>query len=175
MASVTNFRRLLSCLSGTALQAIQGLEVTQNSYSQAMAILQERYGDNDRNIAAHMTALIDMPPLSRPTASDLLSFHDSIEVHIRALKALGQQEGSFGNLLLPIIRRKLPDDTQVQLERSKGAASWSFEDFRKALYREAKALNIKTESKTPLSTAAFTVTARRRSPSAAPGRQICAI
>ena len=43
----------------------------------------------------------------------LKSFCDEMETNIRALEALGKSQDTFGDLLVPIILGKLPDETKI--------------------------------------------------------------
>ncbi|XP_069118844.1 uncharacterized protein [Argopecten irradians] len=94
-------------LHGQASQCIEGLPITNNSYLQAIDILLKRFGQTHKVTNAYMEHLINIPA-PRFSASSLRSFHDKMESYIRGLESLGQCEESFGSLLIPIIKNKLP-------------------------------------------------------------------
>ena len=52
--SVDKFNYLKSLLSGTALEAIQGLTLTDANYNEAVTILQKRFGNRQQIIDKHM-------------------------------------------------------------------------------------------------------------------------
>ena len=55
--------RLTQSLTGVALQAIQGLGVSQPEYEEAKQILKEKYGGQRRQLQAYMDQLETMVPL----------------------------------------------------------------------------------------------------------------
>jgi len=69
---------------------------------EAVALLQERFGQTEKMVNAHMHALLALPNPSNNLAS-LLSFHDGLENHIKGLSALHQSKESYSALLVPII------------------------------------------------------------------------
>ena len=54
--------RLRQCLTGTALDTIRGLGVTQQEYEEAKAILHTKFGGKRRQLHAYMYQLEVMPP-----------------------------------------------------------------------------------------------------------------
>ena len=60
-----------------------------------------------KQIDAYYQALIELPGPTN-SLSSLREFYDTTESHIRSLSALGKAEDSYGSLLVPIIRGKLP-------------------------------------------------------------------
>ena len=166
MPDVTKLRYLRESLLDDAAQSIAGLPAIAASYSAAWQILENRWGDIDKNTEAYINALIEMPPPAH-TAAQLLAFHDGVETCIRSLKSLGKNEDTLGDLLTPIIKKKLPGPVRAQLRRTRGAQKWSFTQFRRAIYDEIEALNDGLGNEkvmsTPLSsTAAFMTTSNNR-------------
>lgn len=162
LPAVTKFRYLLSCLQGEAFRAVSGIPVTAAGYSLALGTLRVRYGDEERNIEAYMSAILATTPPKNEHAS-LLQFADTVETYIRALMAMGKTEEGIGDLLLPIMKNKLPGTVRTQLCRTRGSDKWTFAKFREALFTEIKALREGTATETSLAdslvaTAAFAVT-----------------
>lgn len=139
LPGVTKFRYLLECLDGPPKLAISGLPITAASYEIAIKILQHRYGDTEKNVEAFMHAIFELPSPSA-SADHLLEFHDKLQMYVRALKTLGEDEDNLGKMLLPVIRQKLPGVIRSQLKRVRGTNKWSFEQFRTALYNEIDAI-----------------------------------
>ncbi|XP_077866993.1 uncharacterized protein LOC144355836 [Saccoglossus kowalevskii] len=80
--------------------------------------------------------------LQQPTSDieSLRKFYDALEGHIRGLQTLGKPESSYGDLLVPIIRDKLPATIRKQIAREIGGEAWSLPNLRKALLREITAI-----------------------------------
>ena len=59
-----------------------------------------------------------------------------METHIRNLESIGQQQDTYGDLLVPVILEKLPADIKRNLARERGDTNWKLCDLRRAIYRE---------------------------------------
>ena len=53
-----------------------------------------------------------------------------METNITALEARGKSQDTFGELLVPVILRKLPDETKQNLARGQQGADWSIQELR---------------------------------------------
>ena len=89
-----------------AARSIEGIPLTETNYTQAIKILEERFGQTHKIMNTHMQ-LLDLP---NPTESavNLRMFYDHMENHVRSLDALGKTQDTYGDLLVPIITSKLP-------------------------------------------------------------------
>lgn len=74
-----------------------------------------------------MTALLE---LARPSTSldSLRSFYDNMETHIRGLESLGKSQDTYGDLLVPVILSKLPDEVNRNLARGRQGKEWSIKN-----------------------------------------------
>lgn len=94
-------------LQADAARTIEGIPVCDQNYLHAVTLLQDRFGQTHKLVAAHMQALLEVPnPTS--TLCSLCTFYDTIESHSCGLSSLGKPEQSYGDLLVPIILGKLP-------------------------------------------------------------------
>ncbi|XP_070569541.1 uncharacterized protein [Ptychodera flava] len=86
-----------------------------------------------------MTALWQIP---QPTSdiNSLRLFYDTLESHIRGLQSLGKEENAYGELLIPMIRDKLPNNIRKQIARDHGNKAWTLPELRKAILREIDAI-----------------------------------
>ena len=86
-----------------------------------------------------MQALLNLP---RPTSesSSLRQFYDFMETHVRGLTSLGKSQDSYGDLLVPIILGKLPNELRRNLARELSNPKWTFPQLREAIYKEIKIL-----------------------------------
>ena len=139
LSNIEKFQYLRSQLGGEAAKTIEGLPLTDANYSHAMTLLRDRYGQPHKVINAYMRALWE---LEKP-CEDLISlrtFYDSLESYIRGLKALGKDEVSYGELLVPMVLDKLPSSVRKQLARDHGNNEWTLQDLKNALKREIEAM-----------------------------------
>ena len=59
-----------------------------------------------------------------------------METYIRGLETLNQIEECYGNLLVPVVLRKLPSKIRQNLARTHGGDDWTLGDLRKAIGHE---------------------------------------
>ncbi|XP_070554752.1 uncharacterized protein [Ptychodera flava] len=139
LENIQKFTYLRSVLTDEAARTISGLALTNSNYDHALELLIERYGQNHLIIDAHMTALWQIP---QPTSdiNSLRLFYDTLESHIRGLQSLGKEENAYGELLIPMIRDKLPNNIRKQIARDHGNKAWTLPELRKAILREIDAI-----------------------------------
>ena len=81
---VQKFTYLRSLVSKSAKEAIAGLALTDANYSEAVKLLEIRFGNKERIIAKHMDALLSFKSVASNTnAGALRAFFDKIEAHTR--------------------------------------------------------------------------------------------
>ncbi|XP_053398291.1 uncharacterized protein LOC128556688 [Mercenaria mercenaria] len=128
-------------VSDTASTAIAGFPLTNANYQKAIDLLQERFGQSHKIIDTYMQSLLDLPIPDNSVAS-LRRFHDKMENYIRGLESLGECQNSYGDLLVPIIMKKLPAELRRNLAREHGNARWQLQDLRPAIAREINILEV---------------------------------
>lgn len=87
---VDKLNYLKSFLSGTALNTIDGLELTNANYDAAVELLKGRFGDNNVLINAHIEQLLKLNPLKN--SHDIKQFRklfDHVQKNLRSLQSLG--------------------------------------------------------------------------------------
>lgn len=141
LSDVQKFQYLKSNLIGEPAQLISGLTLNSANFSHAMELLDERYGQTNKIISAHMRALWD---LASPTDTpfSLRTFSDELESLIRGLKTLGKTEDTYGDLLVPMILDKLPTSTKRQMSRYQRSTDYTLNTLRDALQREIEILQV---------------------------------
>ncbi|XP_006821839.1 uncharacterized protein LOC100377489 [Saccoglossus kowalevskii] len=172
--NIQKFTYLRSLLTGEAARTIEGLDLTDANYASALTLLRERYGQKQVIISAHMKSLWELPTPTED-ATSLRHFYDSLESHVRGLHALGEDENSYGKLLVPMILEKLPTEIQRLLARARGDVVWNLPDLRKAILTEIKISQVGNNNiltNQPTITATFHTTTRGQK-SARPKR-LCA-
>ena len=64
----------------------------------------------------------------------------ALEAHIRGLEALGKSHESYGDILAPIIHKKLPFELKKSLARDHSNKEWTLDELRKAILKEVEVL-----------------------------------
>ena len=162
---IQKFQYLQSTLSGEAARTIEGLQLTNANYNEALSLLKDRYGQPHKLISGYMKALWELPQPGDSTTS-IKDFYDKLESYVRGLKSLGKTEDSYGDLLVPIILEKLPGTLKKHIARDHGDKAWTIKELREAIYKEiqaAEAGNIENSNPSASSTAAaFHIKARTK-------------
>ena len=102
-----------------------------------MALLTTRYGQTHKIFHAHIQTLAE---LASPTNSHQL-FYDTVESHIRGLRALGTKVESYGLMLIPTIQSKLPRDIHTNVARGHGNNPWTITQLKDAILKEIEVLD----------------------------------
>ena len=105
-------------IEGNAESAIAGLPLTSANYKGALEILQNRFAQKQVIINAHMDTLLNLEPArSMGNIKTVRKVVDSVETHVRGLKALGIDSKQYGTLLVPILMDKLPEELRLIIRR----------------------------------------------------------
>ena len=95
---------------------------------QAVTLLKSRFGQPHKVINAHMQALLDIKSPNRQL-ENLRKFYDTLETHIRGVTSLGKAQESYGDLLIPIILGKLPNDVRKNQARDHPTPDWTINEL----------------------------------------------
>ena len=148
MSEVDKFSYLKSLLTDSAKDCISGLTQTKENYEQAIKLLQERYGNPQVLISAHMEALVALPRVkSMSHLNELRSMYDQIETTVRNLRSLKVDTNTYGSLLVPLLIEKLPGDLTMIISRKFGNNVWNLDDLLSYFKQEIQAKERCTSSK----------------------------
>ena len=176
ISDVQKFNYLRGQLRDGAERVIAGLPLTSANYVKSIQLLKERFAQPHKIINARMEALLNLPS---PTdhLSSLRLFYDSVETHIRGLESLGKKTETYGDILVPIIQKKLPNGIKRNLARQNGNKEWQLDNLRKAILNEIEILEAGQNSSsdyelssnsTTAATAAFLTTLKPHTPVPSP-------
>ena len=125
LSKVDKFIYLRSLLESTAVDAISGLSLSSANYDEAVTILQKRFGNKKLIIAKHMDALCNLEAVrSVNNLKSLRHLFDTVEAHVRGLRALGVPSTSYGELLTSVLMNKLPQELRLLIGRKLGEDDW---------------------------------------------------
>ena len=86
-----------------------------DNYAEAIECLQDRY-DRPRLIhKAHVRMILDTPSLKEGTGKELRRFHDTVQQHLRALKAMDYQ--APGPFVTSVLELKLDQNTLFEWQK----------------------------------------------------------
>ncbi|GBN45576.1 hypothetical protein AVEN_245972-1, partial [Araneus ventricosus] len=116
LTRVEKFNYLRSLLIGDAARAISGL--TNENYDKAVEVLKDGFGQKQAVIFAYMNTLLSLQPVRRINDTlGLRNIYDEINNSIRSLESLGIDIDSYGNLLYPILDRRIPVELMLLFNR----------------------------------------------------------
>ena len=139
LADVAKFSYLKSLVRGEAAKALGGFALTEENYANALHTLEERFGRKNLVINMLMSEFTDLKPiLEIRNTKGLRSLLDRVGTGIRSLESLGIEIDTYGILLAPIIRKKLPAELNLMLSRElgKNKAEDSISEIKKFLELE---------------------------------------
>ena len=157
LTKIEKFNYLKSLLEHSAAKTIEGLQLTNANYDEAIKILKDRFGNQQIIINSHMEALCNIPNVgSIDNVKMLRQLYDKVETHVRSLTSLGVNSGSYGNLMISILMNKLPQAMRVIVTKALGS-TWALDKMLNTVKSELEAreranmLSSKPASKPPCS------------------------
>ena len=127
---VDRFNYLLKFLSGKALAAVKGLTLSSENYRQAVQLLRERFGNPQVLISAHLDSLIKIRKVKNiENVEGLRKLYNEVETCVRNLNSLDVETKTYGCLLIPILKEKLPEEMLMVISRGFGGRVWKLDEF----------------------------------------------
>jgi len=152
LSDVDKFNYLLGLLTGEAMSCVSGLTLTASNYEAAKKILKDRFGNTQVVINAHMESLVKLPVIKDlRDITEVRRMYDKIESCVRNLKSLDISPDSYGQLLIPLLNEKIPDELKIIISRKFGDQVWKLEDMINYVKIELQAREICTKSDTAIS------------------------
>jgi len=147
LSKIDKFNYLHSLLEGSASRVIQGLQLSDTNYDTAVSLFQERFGDPQTIISAHMDELVKLLEGTTDRQQPLRILFDKLTVHTRSLASLGKKMEEYGSLLIPIIMPKLPNEVHLRIARDSKGEVWKLETILETIEVEVEASNMNKHSK----------------------------
>lgn len=140
LCGIDKFNYLISLLESAALEAITGLTPTEANYEEAVATLKKRFGNPQLIINRHMEALLNVSGVSsHHDVRGLRRLYDSVEAHVRGLKALKVPAQTYGGLLTSVLVNKLPNELRLIVTREMTGETWDLERLLRIIEQEIAA------------------------------------
>ena len=137
---VQKFTYLRGYLQGPALQAINGLTLTNSDYTETLKILKDRFGNVQQIVSSHVERLANLPNiLSDSNLTEIRKCYVEIESHVGCLDSLNVKSDSYSALLVPMIMGKLPPQLKLAVSRNLRSKLWSLAALLNLINTEIKA------------------------------------
>ena len=137
ISDIDRFNYLKKCLSGSALGNIAGLTLSSANYKEAVTILTERNGNHQVLISAHMVSLLKMKKVKNMgNLNGTRKLYTHVENCVRNLKTLEVETSTYGCLLIPILKKKIPDELLVSITRKCSRNVWVLDELLKHFLEE---------------------------------------
>ena len=118
LSEIDKFIYLKRYLGGQALAVISGLSLSGANYKEAMSLLKGRYGNPQVLISAYMESLLKLGKVrSLSDISGLRKLSNDIENCVRNLRSMDVETSTYGSLLIPLLKERLPDDLLFHISR----------------------------------------------------------
>ena len=114
LSEVEKFVHLKSCLRGDAAKAIHGMLQTSSNYSLAIAVLQERYGNEAILKKAYLDRLTQLPPVVA-SAKSLRHFIDHISINVRLLENVKVDLEHYDVMMASLMLNKIPHTLRLEV------------------------------------------------------------
>ena len=140
ISDIDRFNFLKKYLGGEALNTLSGLNLNAENYKDAIALLKDRYGNEQILISAHMESLLKVQKIkSKDDIKGLRDLYNHVESCVRNLRSLKLETNGYGSLLIPILKQKLPDDLTLLISRKFGSSVWTLEKVLEYFNEELRA------------------------------------
>ena len=137
--SLSAIENLTGHLEGPSADCVRGFSLTSKNYIEARMLSEERFGNTQVIISAHMNVLLKLPKLNNDNVAKLTSFYNAIESNIRSLMTMGLNPSHYGPLLIPVILERLPDSIKLIVTRRLVKNNWHISDFINCIKEEVDA------------------------------------
>ncbi len=104
-----------SLKDGSAKSVIEGLSRSGEQYNEAIESLKSRYNRPRLIHQTHVRKIYEIPSLKDGTGRELRRLHDTVQQHLRALKAMGQEPSS--SFITSLLELKLDSNTTFEWHR----------------------------------------------------------
>ena len=121
LSGVEKMNYLSNLVKGEAESTIRGLTLCNDNYKICLKMLQDRYGDPQVLISAHMNKLLNLEKIRNlHDLKALRSLCDQVEAQVRSLNAFGLDAKNYGPMLIPVFLCKIPEELNLIISRKFG-------------------------------------------------------
>ena len=110
------YGNLKSLTTKKARDAIEGIDAVAEAYPEAVAALKKSFDRPQVIHRAHVRAILNLKPMKDGSSGELRKLHDTLQHHLRSLKAMDQLD--FERFMTALGECKLDDLTMVEWQKS---------------------------------------------------------
>ena len=137
LLNIDKFSYLHSFLDSMVSDAIASLTLTSANYEEAIAILRRRFSNEQLIVSKHMDALLILQTVtSYYDLKGLRHLYDSVESHVRGLRALGIDAVPCCQLLSLILMNELPTKMHLIISCELSGGKWNVEEIMRIINHE---------------------------------------
>ena len=119
ISNIEKFNYFKNLLTGSALESISSLSLTDSNYERVIDLLKERFNNPQVLISSYMKVLATLPKLySMKHVAELRDLYNKIENSVTSLKDCDVPTDTYGNLLIGVIFERIPQELKVIIFRS---------------------------------------------------------
>ena len=108
------------------MNTIEGHSLTNDNYTEALEVLEDRYGNKQAIITAHVKNLLKLQRVeSNLDVISLRRLYDDVQEQVRSLRSLRITEENYGIFLAPIVMELLPHEVQLNINRTLDEELWN--------------------------------------------------
>ena len=112
----------------SANTVISGLTLTSENYKEAIDLLRQQYSNPQVLTSAHMKRFVSLNNVkSVHDVKGLRILSETVESSIRNLKTLKVDVNSYGSLLVPLLKAKLPKELSLLIAQNFKDDVWPLE------------------------------------------------
>lgn len=150
LTKIQKFHYLQSAVKGRASQCFQSLSLSNDTYDAAWNLLKSRFENKQLIVHHHIQAILDLPVLSKESASNLRKLIDDVRQHLCALTKLSQPVQTWDTLLIHLITPKLDAKTKREWEFKRDFTTLpTMNEFMEFLNKRCSILEILVSSNKP--------------------------
>ncbi|XP_037805276.1 uncharacterized protein LOC119599551 [Lucilia sericata] len=112
LSNIEKFNHLLNCLQGQALETVKAFQITNENYPKALERLKTRYDNSSLIFMENITALFELPAMSKYNCAQLRSLVDNVSALYSSLLSLGSHSDIANSMLIYIVMEKVDEDTR---------------------------------------------------------------
>lgn len=152
LTGAEKFQYLISSLSGTPLNLVNTLSITNDNYTIAYSMLVNRYNNKRALATEHLHAIRNAPSAVNDSVQSLQSLIDTFSRNLAALKSLEFNVDQWDFLLFNILLDKLDMETKKSFEKSVATTEFpTYTELMKFLQENCSALASLTLNNTKVS------------------------
>lgn len=106
LSGIEKFQYLVSSISGDAAKVIESIELTEQNYTTAWDLLQQRYNDPRSLKKKHIQCLFTMPTVAKESAKAIRELIDHTSRHLRMLRVLGSPTNEWDELIMHMMETR---------------------------------------------------------------------